>query len=754
MSGSSACVEILTAKRKQNIEIVIAGLAAGAQELSDAVASFNAQGLLALEDIVALSGIAPTADEAAAAAVLRAELVENPSVESSLSEAERFAVRMSEIDHLDRKLKVLSLMALFQQLALAVRANVDSLRTAAEQVLQSPMLRRCLQLCLQVGNVLNGGTARGNARGFRLDVLPSLSAVKSSVDPQYSLMNFVAELMQRKASEALPDGEGGDAIDLLSTELSGTASFHTDTGSGGAKDWIRSIDDQIAHIKATLVLAKAELALLPPCPAAPALAKGYPQLRAYDQSRLLLSVATDEVASVWWVLLPGWRQEPNFHSWGKKQRAPRAEQVKRGVGADGQPALAAGCLVSEAAGQEHHVLIAIRRPIATSFTVYAVVEDSFGWETAESCPAASAPPRLPGAGPELSEPWRVVAEARISGRRAATDLASSPARSPAAPAAVEEACAQASPASVRSTNSTRSSQLSCPTSPHVTEMISDEQPPPDAVESCPGALSCVRRSTPGTVRLGDASVVRRSAANAGDVVALLRRLDLLGLLRTPLLQPLDSKLAGSTAAYSLNIRAWRVLRASVGNLPRAWREVERQSVEQPHAPGTGVTKGHIDGLYARFLLDAFVAEVQSECNTVEEHFSDTQEQLRRAAEYLGHAHPSQTASDHVAMLSTVRAFVVSLAKSRDQNVARERLRAQTEVRGMQERLRAARVLASDRPARGRPAAEGKGSGRPRDDDGASAGRGDEPAAANGPTSSPQAASPVAVRYEDAPEDYF
>ena len=41
MSGSSACVEILTTKRKQNIEIVIAGLAAGAEELSDAVASVS-----------------------------------------------------------------------------------------------------------------------------------------------------------------------------------------------------------------------------------------------------------------------------------------------------------------------------------------------------------------------------------------------------------------------------------------------------------------------------------------------------------------------------------------------------------------------------------------------------------------------------------------------------------------------------------------------------------------------------------------
>ena len=43
----------------------------------------------------------------------------------------------------------------------------------------------CLALCLRVGNALNRGTARGNARGFDVGVLPSLAAIKASTDTQF-----------------------------------------------------------------------------------------------------------------------------------------------------------------------------------------------------------------------------------------------------------------------------------------------------------------------------------------------------------------------------------------------------------------------------------------------------------------------------------------------------------------------------------------------------------------------------------------
>ena len=55
------------------------------------------------------------------------------------------------------------------------------------------MLVRALSLCLKIGNILNRGSARGNAKGFDVSVLPSLAAIKASTDTQFSLLHFIAQ---------------------------------------------------------------------------------------------------------------------------------------------------------------------------------------------------------------------------------------------------------------------------------------------------------------------------------------------------------------------------------------------------------------------------------------------------------------------------------------------------------------------------------------------------------------------------------
>ena len=70
------------------------------------------------------------------------------------------------------------LMQLFSQLLSATRANIDELKTAAEQVEASATLRSVLGLCLKIGNALNQGTMRGNAKAFDVRVLPTLVSLK------------------------------------------------------------------------------------------------------------------------------------------------------------------------------------------------------------------------------------------------------------------------------------------------------------------------------------------------------------------------------------------------------------------------------------------------------------------------------------------------------------------------------------------------------------------------------------------------
>ena len=46
------------------------------------------------------------------------------------------------------------------------------LAAAPRAVRQSAALRRCLGLCLRLGNALNRGTARGDAAGFDVTLTP------------------------------------------------------------------------------------------------------------------------------------------------------------------------------------------------------------------------------------------------------------------------------------------------------------------------------------------------------------------------------------------------------------------------------------------------------------------------------------------------------------------------------------------------------------------------------------------------------
>jgi hypothetical protein len=229
-------------------------------------------------------------------------------------------------------------------------------------VLESPALRSCLQLCLQVGNALNGGTPRGAARGFRLDVLPSLSAVKSSVDTQYSLMHFIAAALDADG-EGDADGQGEGVEGRASTSAVSVGGSTTAVGAnasargavaapsaGAGSAWalasqlsllgslsdgpelLASLEAQLSHLRTELAKCRAELSLLPPVPAAPAMAEGYPRVEALDATRILVSFCADEVAVVRWVLLPAWKQEPSFHRSGLAQEPPTAEQVRREQG--------------------------------------------------------------------------------------------------------------------------------------------------------------------------------------------------------------------------------------------------------------------------------------------------------------------------------------------------------------------------------------------------------------------------------------
>lgn len=52
-----------------------------------------------------------------------------------------------------------------------------------------------------VGNYLNGGTSRGGAFGFKIDILPKLSAIKT-IDNKLSMIDYVVVVLEHSAATA------------------------------------------------------------------------------------------------------------------------------------------------------------------------------------------------------------------------------------------------------------------------------------------------------------------------------------------------------------------------------------------------------------------------------------------------------------------------------------------------------------------------------------------------------------------------
>lgn len=85
---------------------------------------------------------------------------------------------------------------------------------ACSQIQSSQALQELLSLILEVGNLLNANTARGNAKGFRMEALAKLRDTKATkVRPigEYASVTNLLEFVSMSAS---------DSAERISTELS------------------------------------------------------------------------------------------------------------------------------------------------------------------------------------------------------------------------------------------------------------------------------------------------------------------------------------------------------------------------------------------------------------------------------------------------------------------------------------------------------------------------------------------------------
>jgi len=138
-------------------------------------------------------------------------------------------------------LENLHFRGVFRSKADEVENSIRVLTAACDQIKQSQKFKRLLEVILAIGNVVNSGTLRGGAYGFKLDSLIKLRDVRSTNPNIPTLMHFVAD----KCEQLYPD-----VLDI-SSEMSAVAT--------GAKENFGQIGTELTNFAKSLRTVKQEL---------------------------------------------------------------------------------------------------------------------------------------------------------------------------------------------------------------------------------------------------------------------------------------------------------------------------------------------------------------------------------------------------------------------------------------------------------------------------------------------------------------
>ena len=99
---------------------------------------------------------------------------------SKLGVVEKFFLAVGDVPRLGERLQSMHVMQQFPENHGDVRMKIDILLGGARELKNSKLLQTIMSSILMVGNYMNGSTSRGQAFGFKIEVLGKLANVKAN----------------------------------------------------------------------------------------------------------------------------------------------------------------------------------------------------------------------------------------------------------------------------------------------------------------------------------------------------------------------------------------------------------------------------------------------------------------------------------------------------------------------------------------------------------------------------------------------
>lgn len=113
----------------------------------------------------------------------------------NLDLASRWICEIVVVPRFEHRFECLALSREFAENYKSSKEFIDALIESCEMLQKNPLFHKFLAVCLDVGNVLNNGTRRGNALGFKVASLIDFFTCKSPMKMSLSLMEYlIAEI--------------------------------------------------------------------------------------------------------------------------------------------------------------------------------------------------------------------------------------------------------------------------------------------------------------------------------------------------------------------------------------------------------------------------------------------------------------------------------------------------------------------------------------------------------------------------------
>jgi len=171
-------VMLLDLKRSNQINIALAKFRCAnvGEEVVAALRKLDDK-FVKLEDIPRMRDLVPTAEETE----MLAPYLGGAEPTAKLDSAEKFLLEMCKVGGLRQRLTCWLTKLTFETRCHDLQAQLQAISAGVKCVRTSQSTPQLLALVLALGNVLNAGSARAGAKGFRLEVLLKLAETKATV---------------------------------------------------------------------------------------------------------------------------------------------------------------------------------------------------------------------------------------------------------------------------------------------------------------------------------------------------------------------------------------------------------------------------------------------------------------------------------------------------------------------------------------------------------------------------------------------